>query len=735
VPLLTVRSPDVGTRIEILDPSLQPLALPHDVRTVQVSVDPGVYAVRFRRGVAVTEKLTRVARSEAEVVVTMDESEEPVFATAAPLQQGSKTDAAQRTAAEALSVSKPAAVVTASPDNGRLLIFLRADEAVTTRLDAGLTVHALTGEEVANAEALGQWNQKDRWAGLHLSLPAGAYRIRRTVNSVAHEQIVHVRHEWQTQYFAVAVVGGEEVSTFSLISLMMAHESQGFDGSRSDGRYIEAAMRALRERSAIPGPMSEQMLYGKFENPILGVLAALLQLRSPVLDPQTMRQVVDNLFWLMGPSPDVLAIGLALMTRDQKLREEAAFRQRFCVPQLLGVPPYFSESWRHICDATQWDATLMPLDSFSTRAAAALSKGSPWFRWRVTPEIALVPKTPAKVIASGGVFGALGDFVLTALNITARKIEAWSADTLGSTLRKIQDRLRKADDAAELLRLGEFSQVERRLADYVFPLTDPALDAVLASHKDRADDLREAVLARGRDGRELSRALQLPLGFAMIAALSLSQKLAKAVADVPTKAQVDAFVARENQGNRLLRNALLGLRAVSTGLRRPGMARALNALDYLALRYESSQSVTTPAGATTMPAATRAQTPALVDIATGSLADDAVAGRTLSAVQRALARRIEASVLRVPEETGTAVDLNLVAPLTAYAPGALFPAHVRNAAQRKRVRARPARRKPASKKHVPSSKYAGVKSSRTSWLVPGKSAKASRLRKAARKKV
>src|SRR5207245_1694682 len=126
------------------------------------------------------------------------------------------------------------------------------------------------------------------------------------------------------------------ISDFTLIAVLIAHEAVGFDASKRDVRYTEAALRALRERSSIPGPMSEDMLHGKFENPLLGVLAALLQLRRKDLTVSSLREVVENLLRLVGPSPDVLAIGLGMINRDESLRADAEFRQRVGVPSILG---------------------------------------------------------------------------------------------------------------------------------------------------------------------------------------------------------------------------------------------------------------------------------------------------------------------------------------------------------------------------------------------------------------
>ena len=58
-PSLYVRAPDEGTRIEVLDPALQPIVLPHNAGEAKIDVAPGVYSVRFRRGLAPSIQIGR----------------------------------------------------------------------------------------------------------------------------------------------------------------------------------------------------------------------------------------------------------------------------------------------------------------------------------------------------------------------------------------------------------------------------------------------------------------------------------------------------------------------------------------------------------------------------------------------------------------------------------------------------------------------------------------------------
>lgn len=684
---LYVRAPDEGTRIEVLDPNLQPITLPHNTGETRIEVPPGVYAVRFRRGLAITEKLALVGQDVGDVSVTLDEAEEPVFGTAAPVLQAGEAPSPQQRAAESLSLSAPHVIGAPSVDNGRLLLFVREFDPSKLRLATGITLHQVTGEELARIDDIATSNLDEGWTGVHLSLAAGAYRIRRQFAANAFEQIVHVRHEWQTQYFAKALASEDGgLADFALLAVMMAHEMVGFDGSKRDGRFTEAALRALRERSAISGPMSESLLQGKFDNPLLGVMGGLLQLRRKDVDLDGLRQVVENLLWLVGPSPDVLAIGLGMLTRDPALRNDTGFRERICIPGILEMPPYFSESWRHICDASQWDPSLIPVDSLSARAAASITQASPWFRWRVTPDTSPPPADP-RIIKSGGLLGTVADGFLASLGIASKSIESLTAEVLSKALLTIQASLEQFDHVGELLRSNEFSDTDRRIAGFVHPLTDPALEALLSTRKEHADALREAVLARGRDGRELARALQLPLGTATIQASSLGAKLAAAVRGLESVLQIKTFVDRESRGDAELRAALEALREIRLPVRRLGRSEPVDALQFLVLRYDHASAATAAKqGLASAPEPLR-----LLDAQTGLPADAELLSKSLRTAQKALAVHASARVKTGKRSLSRSSNQRVVAALNTYRPGQLFattpkaPAKSRKVKKAKRV--------------------------------------------------
>lgn len=655
-PRLYIRAPDEGTRIEVLDPKLQPIALPHNAGEAKLDVVPGLYVVRFRRGLAITEKLAYVGRDDEEVSVTLEENEEPIFATAAPVRQAGEQPSPQQIAAERLSREAPQIIGEASEKSGHLLLFFRCDGSSQGRLDSRVTLHQENGLELIRVESLAEANSDAGWAGLHLSLPSGAYRLRRMLGESSVEQMLHVRPKWQTQLFAKVLPQEQGAAVdFTLLSVLMAQTTSGFDGSRPEGRHAESALRALRERSSISGPMSQYMLDGKFENPLLGVLAALLQLRRTDLDASSLKPVVDNLYWIMGAVPDVLALGLALMTREPALRDDELMRTRFCAPAILSVPPYFSDSWRHIIDASQWDPKLIPVQSLSARAATTLARTMPWFRWRMT----LDPPAPVPSKIAVSLWTAAKN-VLSAFGITPERVADFTAATLNRILKSIQDSLARFDDVAELLESATFDDVDRRIAGFVYPLTDAALAALLEGLKDRGQALRESVLARGQDSRELARVLQLPLGTAILKAISLSASLGACLKEVEPDERIRKFLERESHGNENLQGALQSLRSMTTSVRHIGMSRAVDSLEYLVLRYEPIST----AKAMRLP---------LVDAETSQPVDPKLDRQILRNARKTLIQEISRLSTSGQISADSSTSMKVVATLRDYKPGELFP--------------------------------------------------------------
>jgi hypothetical protein len=115
--------------------------------------------------------------------------------------------------------------------------------------------------------------------------------------------------------------------------------------------------------------MLDNILGGKFQNPMLGIFGAhLLMLRKPV-NPKTLRAIVGILRSLLGKytHPDVEALALRI---DQRSTYE--FR----------IPPMLRRSWKLVINATIRSPMLVPKDTLSASIAHRVYSGEPWLLWK-----------------------------------------------------------------------------------------------------------------------------------------------------------------------------------------------------------------------------------------------------------------------------------------------------------------------------------------------------------------
>jgi predicted flap endonuclease-1-like 5' DNA nuclease len=167
----------------------------------------------------------------------------------------------------------------------------------------------------------------------------------------------------------------------------LPHEDQ----ERSQ-RLTELARQGLMNRRDVLPYEVRDMMWAKWENPMLGIYGAHLMLldREPgygvprveheedPIDWGLYCTVVHNLRRLLGRHPDVEA--LALQHEDL-----ADYDYRF------EVPPMLRQSWALIQQATFHRPELVPAGSLASQTSDRLWGGSLWHLWQAPAESALLP--------------------------------------------------------------------------------------------------------------------------------------------------------------------------------------------------------------------------------------------------------------------------------------------------------------------------------------------------------
>lgn len=581
---LTAHAEDESTLIEVLDGNLNPVPGSSRLGETTVEVPPGAYAIRFQIGADYVQRIAILEPQSPETHVWLRDADAPRFATSVPVRHTRSTREIHREPAQRLSLSPPLPVSGEKPGDSRLLIFAR--DLIERRHNdpaQGLSLHDLDGTLLADFGTVGERNPVDRWAGVHLELTAGAYRLRLSRSTRRFsEQIICLAKGWQTQVFLLAEgVGDSDLDrrvNLAGASVLMARPDVGFNPERQDLRWTESALRALRQSENIPGSVRTEMLWEKFRNPMLGIYAGLLHLRRKEINSWLLRQVFHNLMGLVGPLPDVLAIGWGLALRDPNTKEDALFMQALNRPGDLSTPPLLRASWELLVEATVLQPELVPAGSFAERASMRLTTAGPWFSWRGDPppaedrtEQVLEPSEP----------GTWSKFVPPGL------VETLAGITLTFVLPYLANLLGRMPMAGYLLYSRRFTDAERRVAQYVYPFVDPQLRVLVEGDEALTAEVIEGMKERGTDAIGLVKSLKIPAGAALGAAWGLVRKLLLQPV-VPHNLMLPDFVTVEAHHNKVLESILKSLEDQLTPLRHKRGGEPVNALAFLSLCYRGS---------------------------------------------------------------------------------------------------------------------------------------------------
>ncbi|MCZ6890437.1 MAG: hypothetical protein O7H39_18255 [Gammaproteobacteria bacterium] len=365
---LAISAADNATEIFLIDANLRRIA--SGLGQLEASVNPGIYKVRFRSGASQHDQLVEVSRPGERVTV---QGPPVLFRTAAPIDATLTTHEYQ--SGPAAEVSKRIHLNVGT--GGGLFVFVREEDEDQAFLASGLTVHALDGTELAALEA-GETDIQARWGALNLGLDPGTYSIRVVSGRRgSYEIFATVSRGWQTQVFLLMDEFWSEREPFRAPSLrsasvLMSRQGQGFDPYSDNVRLAELARHGLAQgRNIVSSRLMNEFLYGKFEDPMLGVIAAHLLMRRRRPDRRLLHVVSGNLFKILGEHPDLQALLIAMKIGVGRRIE--SFER----------PPSLRQSWDNIVKASRRRATLVQPDSPIARIADGVMTGGPWLIHRI----------------------------------------------------------------------------------------------------------------------------------------------------------------------------------------------------------------------------------------------------------------------------------------------------------------------------------------------------------------
>jgi hypothetical protein len=352
---------------------------------LELDLERGLYTLRLEQGGASREEVIRhVAASKIEPNAPQRNSALPSFDTKDAHEYYSYT--ADDLAKKDTRQGKP--VFGATPVGvGQLFVFVRAVQGKRQPLLnplQSLFLYDLGGNQLTDfgPEVISQ-NETKGWAGFSAPAPAGSYLLR-YAGLEPREMVLTVYADWQTQLF----IPYEDRPLLARSSLLLAHPGQGFNPDDRTAQAVDAGLAGLQSGvNVLPREQREALLYGKFDNPMLGLIGAHLLLLQEKPDWQQLDVVLGNLDWLLPGAVDVRALRLvAALRRGEPLAAEPVL-----------APPILRRGLDAIIAASSASPEIIPDGGVIERIAPYLLAETPWSIWALPEALSGVADTRAKV--------------------------------------------------------------------------------------------------------------------------------------------------------------------------------------------------------------------------------------------------------------------------------------------------------------------------------------------------
>lgn len=457
---LTVKAADEGTEIFLIDSNFN--RLQSAVGKMKARVNPGVYKIRFRAGEAQVDRIVEVTNATRGGRNSVEVSEASLsFSSAAPIP-GTRTTQEAHEAAWQRAWQCPDVI---RGQGGRLFLMVRDPNAKpqlasSRRPWTGIALADVDGNVLCDMPENGWKDGRAGVATMHVELNPGVY-VLRVDTSVAgvRKMAVVVCPGWQTQILLAAVRyrrSGKDRP--SIVRRALLSDAAVFmvkpDATGAPRQFMEKQLRLTelarqglaQGRAPIRPSDLRDMLWAKYENPMLGIIGAHLLLRTPEPDLDLLHTVVGNLERLVSGHPDVLALRLAVDTRRNAEMTE---------PPACAVPPMLSASWQIVVEQSVKWPTIVPPGSLPERIGFGNAFGSIWFIWlrerapfkiESNGEDREIPTLTRLKIANSAHQRSMGDGILSHIAIDRfpplprRMREVSRQETLAQLLSRVHDR-------------------------------------------------------------------------------------------------------------------------------------------------------------------------------------------------------------------------------------------------------------------------------------------------------
>ncbi len=339
---------------------------------------PGLYRLQIDAGPTVDERILTIGPKglvDTELRVEMP--------SAAPVEGTSTTHEYHAYPAQELSRRPKRSF----GHGGRLVIFVRSMEGEQRSPVDVDSLELVDSRQSLLATGAADFEQQpaDGWAGFSADVEPGGYalRLRRPRRSrdgmeETVDQSIWVEEDWTTLVFVPyrQRVGRPQPE---YASVHMTHLGQGFDpyepSMQGANLALEIALSGLRQgRAVVPRNLKQLMLRGKFGNPMLGIVGALVLLHGET-NWRLFHTVRRNLQRLVPNHPDVHA--LHVMAKHKR-GDDSGSR----IPE-TAWPPMLYACYQGLIERDAGEESrIVPEGSIADLAASRLVAQGPWTQWR-----------------------------------------------------------------------------------------------------------------------------------------------------------------------------------------------------------------------------------------------------------------------------------------------------------------------------------------------------------------
>jgi hypothetical protein len=335
--------------------------------SVQTQLPKGLYTVRMERSGEMVEQVIRhETGTDTQIDEPLRQSSVPVFDTATTHEYYAYTsmDWSKKD-------TRPPLGMPELGTESRVFIFLRtisSEHYHGENLAEDLYLLDLNGQVLSDfGPGEVEHNQRDGWLTLSAEAQPGSYLLRYD-RSQPREMPLYVFRNVNSQVFITYHHG----LRFETASILLPYTSRSFEPDDRHAAAADAALAGLqRGENVLPREMMSDLLAGKFENPMLGLLGAHFLLLQREANPNTVQIVLGNLGSLIGDAPDVQAL---------KLGANARFGMDYQVPP-FDQPPMLRAGLELVLRHSSDDPALVPTGSLFERIAARYYVDSPWSSW------------------------------------------------------------------------------------------------------------------------------------------------------------------------------------------------------------------------------------------------------------------------------------------------------------------------------------------------------------------